>query len=180
MIGTHANYNVPPGYLQPWVCFDIFRLFLAISVQIHVDVFHQYSFFLVMKYVKIYPRVALQMQSNLYAHRTSFAKCIFTYTSMSYMSKGLKFPYHNWKNKLFIFTSWNLFPYTINSFSYVIGFHSIMVSYLLNTKLLASCFKCGRVLSATPYSTLRDKTTPSHINSCFFEQYCNFRLLTQF
>ena len=55
------------------------------------------KFFLVMKYVKIYPRVALQMQSNLYAHRTSFAKCIFTYTSMSYITKDLKFPYHNWK-----------------------------------------------------------------------------------
>ena len=69
---VHANYNVPPGYLQPWVCFDIFRLFLATSVQMHVDIFNHYFFFLVMKCVKIYPRVALQMQSNLYAHRTSF------------------------------------------------------------------------------------------------------------
>ena len=97
MIGTHVNYNVPPGYLQPWVYFDLFRLFLAISVQMHVDIFYHYFFFLVMKYVKIYPRVALQMQSNLYAHITSFAKCIFTYTSMSYITKDLKFPYHNWK-----------------------------------------------------------------------------------
>ena len=54
-------------------------------------------FFLVMKCVKIYPRVALQMQSNFYAHRTSFAKCIFTYTSMSYITKDSKFPHHNWK-----------------------------------------------------------------------------------
>ena len=50
-----------------------------------------------MKYVKIYPRVALQMQSNLYAHRNYFAKCIVTYTSVSYITKDLKFPYDNWK-----------------------------------------------------------------------------------
>ena len=52
-----------------------------------------------------------------------------------------------------------------------------MSSYLLNTKLLASCLKCGRVVSATPYYTFWDKTTPFHINSSFLEQYCNFRLL---
>ena len=52
-----------------------------------------------------------------------------------------------------------------------------MSSYLLNTKLLASCSKCGRVVSATPYYTLWDKMTPSHINSSFLEQFCNFRLL---
>ena len=51
-----------------------------------------------------------------------------------------------------------------------------MSSYLLNTKLLVSCSKYGRVVSATPYYTLWDKMTPSHINS-FLEQYCNFRLL---
>ena len=68
-------------------------------------------------------------------------------------------------------------PVHNKSFSYVIGFHSIMSSYLSNTKLLASCLKCGRVVSATPYYTLWDKTTPSHINSSFLEQYCNFRLL---
>ena len=52
-----------------------------------------------------------------------------------------------------------------------------MSSYLLNTKLLASCSKCDRVVFATPYYTLWDKMTPYHINSSFLEQYCNFRLL---
>ena len=69
-----------------------------------------------MKYVKIYPRVALQMQYKLYAHKNSFAKCIFTYISVSYITKDLKFPYDTWKDKLFIFTSWNLFLYTIRVF----------------------------------------------------------------
>ena len=68
-------------------------------------------------------------------------------------------------------------PVQNKSFSCVIGFQSIMSSYLLDAKLLASCLKCGRVVSATPYYTLWDKTTPSHINSSFLEQYCIFRLL---
>ena len=52
-----------------------------------------------------------------------------------------------------------------------------MSSYILDTKLLASCSKYGRVVSATPYYTLWDKMTPSHTNSSFLEQYCIFRLL---
>ena len=55
-----------------------------------------------------------------------------------------------------------------------------MSSYLLNTKLLASCLKCGRVVSATPYYTLWDKTTPSHINSSFLEQYCYVHIFRPF
>ena len=47
-------------------------------------------FFLVMKCVKIYPRVALQMQSNLYAHRTSFAKCIIGKDNWNYSSLWYK------------------------------------------------------------------------------------------
>ena len=58
--------------------------------------------------------------------------------------------------------------------SYVMGFHSTMSSYLLDTKLLAGCLKCGRVVSATPYYTLWDKTTPSHINSSFESSIVNF------
>ena len=81
------------------------------------------------------------------------------------------------KNKLFNFYIMKSLPVHNKSFSYIIGFYSIMSSYLLNTKLLASCLKCDRVVSATPYCTLWDKTTPSHTNSSFLKQYCYFRLL---
>ena len=65
-----------------------------------------------MKYVKIHPRVALQMQSNLYTYRTSFAKCIYIFrfkVSLPYLKK-ISYSFYIIKS----------FPYIINIFLYVI------------------------------------------------------------
>ena len=45
------------------------------------------NFFLGYEICKDISTCGFTMQSNLYAHITSFAKCIFTYTSVSYITK---------------------------------------------------------------------------------------------
>ena len=102
-------------------------------------------FFLVMKYVKIYPRVALQMQSNLYAHRTSFAKCILTYTSMLYITKNLKFPYHNWKKAIHFYIMKSL-PVHNKEFliCYRFSFNHVLISVKYETiGQLLKMWPCG-------------------------------------